>query len=186
TITVPGGSTVQTGDGPKMTLPEGGTVDPGTGAITPDEGGSVVIDTGDGTTTITPPSGQPVTPNDDGSVTIPPEGGTLQPGGEVEYTVTVTFDSQGGSQVPSQDITVGEPVSQPDDPTRTGYRFLGWYTAATGGARWDFTQPVTGDQTLYAQWAYLPPANPNYKITIGDTENGTVTVNPTPPRRAPP
>ena len=195
TITVPGGSTVQTGGGPEMTLPEGGTIDPDTGAVTPDEGGSVVIDTGDGTTTITPPSGQPVTPNDDGSitipggstvtgsdgesVTIPPEGGTLQPGGDVKYTVTVTFDSQGGSQVPSQDITVGEPVSQPDDPTRTGYRFLGWYTAATGGARWDFTQPVTGDQTLYAQWAYLPPANPNYKITIGDTENGTVTVNPT-------
>ena len=195
TITVPGGSTVQTGDGPEMTLPGGGTVAPDTGAITPDEGGSVVIDTGDGTTTITPPSGQPVAPNDDGSVTlpggstvtgsdgesitIPPEGGTLQPGGDVEYTVTVTFDSQGGSQVPSQDITVGEPASQPDDPTRTGYRFLGWYTAATGGARWDFSQPVTGDQTLYAQWAYLPPANPNYKITIGDTENGTVTVNPT-------
>ena len=195
TITVPGGSTVQTGDGPEMTLPGGGTIDPGTGAVPPDEGGSVVIGSGDDTTTITPPSGQPVTPNDDGSitipggstvtgsdgesVTIPPEGGTLQPGGDVEYTVTVTFDSQGGSQVPSQDITVGEPVSQPDDPTRTGYRFLGWYTAATGGARWDFTQPVTGDQTLYAQWAYLPPANPNYKITIGDTENGTVTVNPT-------
>ena len=195
TVNVPDGSTVQTGDGPEMTLPGGGTVAPDTGAITPDEGGSVVIDTGDGTTTITPPSGQPVTPNDDGSVTIPggstvtgsdgervtipPEGGTLQPGGDVEYTVTVTFDSQGGSQVPSQDITVGEPVSQPDDPTRTGYRFLGWYTAATGGAHWDFTQPVTGDQTLYAQWAYLPPANPNYKITIGDTENGTVTVNPT-------
>ena len=195
TITVPDGSTVETGDGPKMTLPDGGTVDPDTGAVTPDVGGSVVIGSGDDTTTITPPSGQPVTPNDDGSitipggstvtgsdgesVTIPPEGGTLQPGGDVEYTVTVTFDSQGGSQVPSQDITVGEPVSQPDDPTRTGYRFLGWYTAATGGARWDFTQPVTGDQTLYAQWAYLPPANPNYKITLGDTENGTVTVNPT-------
>ena len=195
TITVPDGSTVQTGDGPEMTLPGGGTIDPDTGAVMPDEGGSVVIGSGDDTTTITPPSGQPVTPNDDGSVTIPggstvtgsdgesitipPEGGTLQPGGEVKYTVTVTFDSQGGSQVPSQDITVGEPVSQPDDPTRTGYRFLGWYTAATGGARWDFTQPVTGDQTLYAQWAYLPPANPNYKITLGDTENGTVTVNPT-------
>ena len=197
-VTLPDGGSATIGSGDDattITTPGGGTIDPDTGAITPDEGSSVVIDTGDGTTTITPPSGQPVTPNDDGSVTIPggstvtgsdgervtipPEGGTLQPGGEVKYTVTVTFDSQGGSQVPSQDITVGEPVSQPDDPTRTGYRFLGWYTAATGGARWDFTQPVTGDQILYAQWAYLPPANPNYKITIGDTENGTVTVNPT-------
>ena len=197
-VTLPDGGSATIGSGDDattITTPGGGTIDPDTGAITPDEGSSVVIDTGDGTTTITPPSGQPVTPNDDGSVTIPggstvtgsdgervtipPEGGTLQPGGEVKYTVTVTFDSQGGSQVPSQDITVGEPVSQPDDPTRTGYRFLGWYTAATGGARWDFSQPVTGDQILYAQWAYLPPANPNYKITIGDTENGTVTVNPT-------
>ena len=197
-VTLPedGSATIGSGDDTTtITTPGGGTVDPGTGAITPDEGGSVVIDTGDGTTTITPPSGQPVTPNEDGSVTIPggstvtdsdgervtipPEGGTLQPGGEVQYTVTVTFDSQGGSQVPSPDITGGEPVSPPDDPTRTGYRFLGWYTAATGGARWDFSQPVTGDQILYAQWAYLPPANPNYKITIGDTENGTVTVNPT-------
>ena len=26
---------------------------------------------------------------------------------------------------------------------------------------------------------YTPPANPNYKITIGDMENGTVTANPT-------
>ena len=197
-VTLPEGGSATIGSGDDtttITTPGGGTIDPDTGAVTPDEGGSVVIGSGDDTTTITPPSGQPVTPNDDGSITIPggstvtgsdgesitipPEGGTLQPGGEVKYTVTVTFDSQGGSQVPSQDITVGEPVSQPDDPTRTGYRFLGWYTAATGGARWDFTQPVTGDQTLYAQWAYLPPANPNYKITIGDTENGTVTVNPT-------
>ena len=33
--------------------------------------GSTWTKNSDGTTTITPPSGQPVTPNDDGSVTIP-------------------------------------------------------------------------------------------------------------------
>ena len=194
-VNVPGGSTVTTGDGPSITVGEDGATVGTDGSVTLPEGGSATIGSGDNTVTITTPGGGTLRPNDDGtvtlpggstvtgsdgeSVTIPPEGGTLQPGGDVEYTVTVTFDSQGGSQVPSQDITVGEPASQPDDPTRTGYRFLGWYTAATGGARWDFTQPVTGDQTLYAQWAYLPPATPNYKITLGDTENGTVTVNPT-------
>lgn len=62
TVNVPGGSTVQTGDGPKMTLPEGGTIDPGTGAVTPDEGGSVVIGSGDDTTTITRPAGSPSRP----------------------------------------------------------------------------------------------------------------------------
>ena len=193
TVNVPGSSTVTTGNGPSIIVGEDGATVGTDGSVTLPEGGSATIGSGDNTVTITTPGGGTLRPNDDGtvtlpggstvtgsdgeSITIPPEGGTLQPGGDVEYTVT--FDSQGGSQVPSQDITVGEPVSQPDDPTRTGYRFLGWYTAATGGAHWDFTQPVTGDQTLYAQWAYLPPANPNYKITLGDTENGTVTVNPT-------
>ena len=180
--TLADGETITTEDdtNTEITKDEGKiTITPGNGGsatvITPDD--NVTVNTGDGTVNV--PGGSTVTDSDGERVTIPPEGGTLQPGGEVKYTVTVTFDSQGGSQVPSQDITVGEPVSQPDDPTRTGYRFLGWYTAATGGARWDFSQPVTGDQILYAQWAYLPPANPNYKITIGDTENGTVTVNPT-------
>ena len=169
TVTVPDGSTVQTGDGPEMTLPGGGTVDPGTGAVTPDEGGSVVIDTGNGTTTITPPSGQPVTPNDDGSVTIPggstvvdkdgdeytypAEGGTLDPDGTVVYTVTVTFDSQGGSDVASRNVDVNTPVAEPDAPTRSGYSFRGWYTAASGGEEWDFSAPVTGDMTLYARWS---------------------------------
>ena len=62
TVTVPDGSTVQTGDGPEMTLPDGGTIDPDTGAVMPDAGGSVVIGSGEDTTTITPPNGQPVTP----------------------------------------------------------------------------------------------------------------------------
>ena len=56
--------------GDAVGLPGGGTVAPDTGAVTPDEGGSVVIGSGEDTTTITPPSGQPVTPNDDGSITI--------------------------------------------------------------------------------------------------------------------
>ena len=44
-------------------------------------------------------------------------------------------------------------------------------TTADGGKTATCTVTVTRP--------YIPPANPNYKITIGDTENGTVTVNPT-------
>ena len=205
TVTVPDGSTVQTGDGPEMTLPGGGTVDPGTGGVTPDEGGSVVIDTGDGTTTITPPSGQPVTPNDDGSVTIPggstvttgdgesitipPEGGTIQPGGDVEYLVTVTFDSQGGSEVASQTVTVGTVLTRPADPTRSGYSFQGWYTTADGDTEWNFDNPVPEDMTLYAHWSRNSSgggggsSSPTYRPDIEDTENGSVTVSPRNPER---
>ena len=197
TVTVPDGSTVQTGNGPEMTLPDGGTVDPDTGAVTPDAGGSVVIGSGEDTTTITPPSGQPVTPNDDGSFTIPggstvadkngdeytypPEGGTLGQDGTVVYTVTVTFDSQGGSEVASKDINVNNPVEEPANPTRSGYSFRGWYTAASGGERWDFTKPVAADMTLYAQWSWINVGGPTYPPTMDEPENGAVTTSPSRP-----
>ena len=197
TVTIPDGSTVQTGDGPEMTLPDGGTVDPDTGAVTPDAGGSVVIGSGEDTTTITPPSGQPVTPNDDGSFTIPggntvadkngdeytypPEGGTLGQDGTVVYTVTVTFDSQGGSEVASKDINVNNPVEEPANPTRSGYSFRGWYTAASGGERWDFTKPVAADMTLYAQWSWINVGGPTYPPAMDEPENGAVTTSPSRP-----
>ena len=85
--------------------------------------------------------------------TYPPEGGTLDPDGTVVYTVTVTFDSQGGSDVASRNVDANTPVAEPDAPTRSGYSFRGWYTAASGGEEWDFSAPVTGDMTLYARWS---------------------------------
>ena len=180
-----------------MSLPDGGTVDPDAGAVTPDAGGSVVIGSGEDTTTITPPSGQPVTPNDDGSVTIPggstvvdkngdeytypPEGGSLDQDGTVVYTVTVTFDSQSGSEVASKDINVNNPVEEPANPTRSGYSFRGWYTAASGGERWDFAKPVAADMTLYAQWSWINVGGPTYPPTMDEPENGTVTTSPSRP-----
>ena len=165
TVNVPGGSTVITGDGPSITVGEdGATVDPD-GGVTLPEGGSATV----GDTEITVPGGGTITPNGDGSVTIPggstvvdkdgdeytypPEGGTLDPDGTVVYTVTVTFDSQGGSDVASRNVDVNTPVAEPDAPARSGYSFRGWYTAASGGEEWDFSAPVTGDMTLYARWS---------------------------------
>ena len=164
-VNVPGGSTVTTGDGPSITVGEdGATVDPD-GGVTLPEGGSATV----GDTEITVPGGGTIKPNGDGSVTIPggstvvdkdgdeytypPEGGTLDLDGTVVYTVTVTFDSQGGSDVASRNVDVNTPVAEPDAPTRSGYSFRGWYTAASGGEEWDFSAPVTGDMTLYARWS---------------------------------
>jgi uncharacterized repeat protein (TIGR02543 family)/LPXTG-motif cell wall-anchored protein len=71
---------------------------------------------------------------------------------------TVGFDSTGGSSVPDQIIADGDPVTEPADPTRSGYTFDGWFTAASGGTAWDFaTGTITGDTTLYAQWTAMPP-----------------------------
>lgn len=54
-------------------------------------------------------------------------------------------------------------------PTRTGYTFQGWYTAASGGTKITSTTAVTSDTTYYAHWQQM-------KLTLNYTD---VTVNAT-------
>lgn len=69
-------------------------------------------------------------------------------------TYTVTFDTDGGSTVPSQRVSEGAKVTKPADPTKGGMTFDGWFTSATGSTQWDFDNDVvTGDVTIYAQWS---------------------------------
>ena len=70
----------------------------------------------------------------------------------VEYTVK--FDTDGGSSVASQTIVVSNTVTVPDDPTKEGYIFLGWYY---GNSKYDFTTSVKGDMTIKAKWRYIVP-----------------------------
>ena len=64
-------------------------------------------------------------------------------------THKVTFDTNGGSAVDSQTVDDGATAVKPADPTRDGYTFNGW---TLDGKPYDFSQPVTGDITLEAQW----------------------------------
>ncbi|MGA2781930.1 MAG: InlB B-repeat-containing protein [Smithella sp.] len=71
------------------------------------------------------------------------------------YDYVVTYNSQGGTSVTSQDVispatTVG---TLPADPTKTNYNFAGWNTQADGsGTAFTATTTVTADITVYAQW----------------------------------
>ncbi|NDE67676.1 MAG: hypothetical protein EB062_06270, partial [Actinobacteria bacterium] len=49
-------------------------------------------------------------------------------------TLTVTYDSQGGSAVSNGSTTTGASMSHPGTPTRSGYTFNGWFTASSGGS----------------------------------------------------
>ena len=40
--------------------------------------------------------------------------------------VSVTFDSDGGSEVASQLIPYDTTATEPEDPTKEGYTFVGW------------------------------------------------------------
>ncbi len=67
---------------------------------------------------------------------------------EYGETFTVTFDSNGGSEVASISTATGS-ITMPENPTRDGYRFDGWYT--TDGNVFDGTN-ITADVTVKARW----------------------------------
>ena len=80
---------------------------------------------------------------------------------------TVTFDSQGGSDVASQEVNHGATATTPTEPTKAGFEFKGWCTSATCETAYDFATAVTEDITLYAKWDRTEPIKPTeIKYTI--------------------
>ena len=65
----------------------------------------------------------------------------------------VTFDANGGMcAVASLNVTDGTMVGALPVPTRAGFRFIGWFTAAEGGGRVEETTVISENMTLYAHW----------------------------------
>ena len=88
-----------------------------------------------------------------------------------EILVQVTFDANQGSLLPEEEertVEVGDQVGGLPVPTRTGFGFAGWYTAASGGTRIKETQVITSDVTYYAHWLST------YVAKIGDVNYGTL------------
>lgn len=93
---------------------------------------------------------------------------------------TVTYESNGGSTVPSQTVKYNETANKPADPTKSGYTFAGWYTEEKLTNKYDFATPVTGNITLYAKWTrnYTPrPYTPPTVVIPDDDALGLNTTN---------
>ena len=60
----------------------------------------------------------------------------------------------------------GKKMVEPDNPTREGYTFGGWFVDYECTTAWDFNNPVTADMTLYAKWDKNPEPKPS------DDDNG--------------
>ena len=89
---------------------------------------------------------------------------------------TVTFDPNGGilaGKNTSEQKSNDSVQYKPDDPTREGHYFLGWYQDPACTQRWDFSDWVTGDMTLYAGWRILYYTI--YFDTVGGSAIGHIT-----------
>ena len=103
-------------------------------------------------------------------------------------TFAVTFETEGGNTVPVQNILNGQKATKPDDPTKTGYAFDGWYTEEACTNLYEFTTPVTNVLTLYAKWTInqytitFKPENGDRDTTITQ-DYGTAVTAPANPTR---
>lgn len=84
----------------------------------------------------------------------------------------VIFDSNGGTAVDTQkNVQYGTTATKPENPTREGYRFLGWFTK--DGEAFDFSTPITKSMTLTAKWeivninAYIIPITSDGTQLVG-------------------
>jgi uncharacterized repeat protein (TIGR02543 family) len=92
--------------------------------------------------------------------------------------VTVTFNTNGGSNIASVTIAEGEKVSKPADPTRSGFIFSGWYKDAAFTVVWSFDSDlVNANTTIYAKWS--EPGKETYTVTFntGGSNIPAQTVN---------
>lgn len=79
--------------------------------------------------------------------------------GHEQKTFVVVFDTIGGNEISNLNVLEGEKVSKPTDPTKVGYKFLGWFLDDN---EWDFANDVIEkDITLTAKWE----SSSSYSIT---------------------
>lgn len=79
----------------------------------------------------------------------------------------VTFDCHGGTKIESQKLKKGELLEKPEDPTKEGYEFIGWYY---DGEKFDFDQEIDKNIKLEAKW--LKVESIKYTVTF-DTNGGS-------------
>ncbi|WP_400204061.1 InlB B-repeat-containing protein [Candidatus Methanomassiliicoccus intestinalis] len=80
--------------------------------------------------------------------------------GWIESIYVISFETKDGTSIKSQDLKYGDKVSKPEDPSRLGYDFAGWYSDSKCTIPYDFDTPVKESFTLYAEWDLL-----TYNIT---------------------
>jgi len=81
---------------------------------------------------------------------------------DTDDVFTVTFDSNGGSEVSPQTVKSGEKATEPKDPTRTDYTFDAWYKETEFTNKWNFAADiVTSNITLHAKWISAGNGNGN-------------------------
>ncbi|MCB9498620.1 MAG: leucine-rich repeat protein [Bacillales bacterium] len=86
---------------------------------------------------------------------------------------TISFNSNGGSEVSSISGNYGSDVTAPIDPAKEGYAFSGWYSDSDLSDSYTFSTIPSSSLTLYAKWSIN-----EYTITYVLNEGTNNALNP--------
>lgn len=98
---------------------------------------------------------------------LPGEGFVLDEEQLPDYTVT--FDSNGGSEISPVELKKGDAFELPEPPTREGYAFGGWYTGNDFITEWRDTMKIDSDTTLFAKWLKAEGSD-DASLILGEAE----------------
>ena len=99
----------------------------------------------------------------------------------------VSFVTEHGAPPTSQNVKYNGTADDPGTLTEEGYTFDGWYTDDNYSKKFDFTQPIKSNTTVYAKWTandyYVsfvtehgaPPTSQNVKYNGTADDPGTLT-----------
>lgn len=112
---------------------------------------------------------------------------TLKATWEKVETITVTFDTDGGSSIKAQTVEKGKAATKPANPTRTGYRFKEW---TLDGKVFNFSTKLDKNVTLKAVWEKIEYVTVTFNTDGGSSvkeqtiEKGKVATKPADPTRS--
>ena len=95
------------------------------------------------------------------------------------WKYTVSFNTNGGSEVASVTIKDGESLSRPSAPSKSNVSFDAWYLSFSAAEAVSFPMTVNADTTLYAKWKCTLSFNTkggNYIEPLTVSEGGAVTL----------
>lgn len=94
-----------------------------------------------------------------------------------DISYQVYFETNGGTIVDPQWITINSYASEPEVPYKAGYDFAGWYSDENLMTEFSFSTPITQDTKLYAKWKAQTVTN-NTGITYTETNEEIIFTSP--------
>ena len=96
------------------------------------------------------------------------------------YTIndyTVTFDTEGGTEIPPMTYTYQAPMEAPEEPTKLGYVFVGWFEDQARIKAFVFETMPAHHLTLYAKWEKVEdPLVNHFYLRVTEQTDTHVTI----------